>query len=64
MKILLLGATGKAVINKLNVSRKSDNPWAPLRSPKDMISKSASNAFKAMEKSGIKRFVALSTIGA
>ena len=53
-----------AVINTLNVSRKSDNPWAPLAAPKDMISKSASNAIKAMEGKGIKRFVALSTIGA
>ena len=53
-----------AVINTLNVSRKSDNPWAQLRAPKDMISKSAINAVKAMETEGIKRFVALSTIGA
>lgn len=53
-----------AVINTLNVSRKSDNPWAPLAAPKDMISKSAANAIKAMEKIGIKRFIALSTIGA
>lgn len=53
-----------AVINTLNVSRKSDNPWAPLRSPKDLISKSASNAIEAMEKQDIKRFVAMSTIGA
>jgi len=54
----------EAVINTLNVSRKSDNPWAPLAAPKDMISKSASNAIKAMGNAGIKRFVALSTIGA
>lgn len=54
----------EAVINTLNVSRKSDNPWARLAAPKDMISKSASNSIKAMEKFGIKRFVALSTIGA
>lgn len=54
----------EAVINTLNVSRKSDNPWAPLAAPKDMISKSALNAINAMEKVGIKRFVALSTIGA
>jgi putative NADH-flavin reductase len=53
-----------AVINTLNVSRKSENPWAPLAAPKDLISKSASNAINAMEKFGIKRFVALSTIGA
>jgi uncharacterized protein YbjT (DUF2867 family) len=53
-----------AVINTLNVSRKSDNPWASLAAPRDMISKSASNAIKAMEKAGVKRFVALSTLGA
>ena len=53
-----------AVINTLNVSRKSDNPWAPLASPKDLISKSASNTIKAMGVTGINRFVALSTIGA
>ena len=53
-----------AVINTLNVSRKSDNPWAALAAPKDLISKSSYNAIKAMGKTGIKRFVALSTIGA
>jgi uncharacterized protein YbjT (DUF2867 family) len=53
-----------AVINTLNVSRKSDNPWASLRAPTDMISLSASNAIKAMQKAGVKRYVALSTLGA
>jgi putative NADH-flavin reductase len=53
-----------AVINTLNISRKSDYPWASLAAPEDLISKSASNALKAMEKIGIKRFIALSTIGA
>ena len=53
-----------AVINTLNVSRKSDNPWASLTAPKDLISRSASNVIKAMEKAGIDRFIALSTIGA
>ncbi|MCB2219014.1 MAG: NAD(P)H-binding protein [Bacteroidetes bacterium] len=53
-----------AVITTLNVSRKSENPWAPLNAPKDLISKSASNALAAMEKEGIKRFVALGAIGA
>jgi len=54
----------EAVINTLNVSRKSDNPWAGLVSPKNLISKSATNAVSAMKKEGIKRFIALSTIGA
>jgi putative NADH-flavin reductase len=54
----------EAVINTLNVSRKSDNPWAGLVSPKNLISKSATNAVTAMKEEGIKRFIALSTIGA
>jgi putative NADH-flavin reductase len=53
-----------AVINTLNVSRTSDNPWARLAAPGDLISRSAANTLQAMEKTGIKRFVALSTIGA
>jgi putative NADH-flavin reductase len=53
-----------AVISTLNISRKSDNPWAALVSPKDLISKSASNAVLAMNAAGIKRFIALSAIGA
>ena len=53
-----------AVISTLNVSRKSDNPWAALASPKDMMSVSVSNAIKAMERSGIKRIVTLGAMGA
>jgi putative NADH-flavin reductase len=54
----------EAVINTLNISRKSDNPWAGLVSPKDLISKSATNVVSAMKQAGTKRFIALSTIGA
>ena len=53
-----------AVINTLNVSRRSDNPWSALAAPADLISASAMNCIKAMGKKGIKRFVALSTLGA
>lgn len=53
-----------AAINTLNVSRKTDNPWSALRSPKDLISHSAANVLRSMEKTGINRFIALSTIGA
>jgi len=53
-----------AVIATLNVSRQSDSPWAKLRAPTDLISKSAENAIKAMEKEGINRIVALGAIGA
>ena len=52
-----------AVICTLNISRVSDNPWAKLRSPEDLISKSISNALAAMKKSGVKRVITLSVIG-
>jgi uncharacterized protein YbjT (DUF2867 family) len=54
----------EAVINTLNVSRETDNPWAKLAAPEDLISRSATNAVSAMEKAGVKRFIALSTMGA
>lgn len=53
-----------AVVCTLNVSRTSDSPWAPLRSPKDLISRSVGNALAAMERHGVRRIVTLSTIGA
>jgi uncharacterized protein YbjT (DUF2867 family) len=53
-----------AVVNVLNVSRTSDNPWAALRAPTDVISRSCANALKAMEEAGIRRYVTLSTVGA
>jgi uncharacterized protein YbjT (DUF2867 family) len=53
-----------AVVNVLNVSRVSDNPWAKLAAPGDMISRSCANALKAMAEVGVKRYVALSTVGA
>jgi uncharacterized protein YbjT (DUF2867 family) len=53
-----------AVVNVLNVSRASDNPWARLAAPPDMISKACANALEAMEKTGVKRYVTLSTVGA
>ncbi|MBW2527370.1 MAG: NAD(P)H-binding protein [Deltaproteobacteria bacterium] len=53
-----------AVVNTLNVSRASDNPWAPLRAPKDLISTAAQNALAVMDRHDVRRFVALSTYGA
>ena len=52
------------VISTLNVSRVSDNPWAKLRSPKDMISKSIQNALDAMKKNGVKRIIVMGVLGA
>lgn len=53
-----------AVISTLNVSRTSDSPWAKLRSPKDLISRSVQNAIEGMQKNNVKRIIVLSTLGA
>jgi hypothetical protein len=53
-----------AVINVLNVSRTSDNPWASLAAPADLISTACANALRAMERSGTTCYLALGTIGA
>ena len=45
------------VISTLNVSRESDSPWAKLRSPKDMISRSIQNALEEMQENGAKRII-------
>jgi uncharacterized protein YbjT (DUF2867 family) len=54
----------EAVITTLNVSRNSDFPWAALRAPTDLISKSAANAVEAMKEHGVRRIVALGALGA
>jgi putative NADH-flavin reductase len=53
-----------AVISTLNVSRTSDSPWAKLRSPKDLISRSVQNAVEGMKENDVKRIIVLSTLGA
>lgn len=53
-----------AVICTLNVSRTSDNPWAKLRAPKDLISRSVAHALKAMGQKNVKRIITLSVLGA
>jgi putative NADH-flavin reductase len=52
------------VISTLNVSRTSDSPWAKLRAPKDLISRSVKNAVEAMKENNVKRIIVLSTLGA
>lgn len=52
-----------AVICTLNISRVSDNPWAKLRAPQDLISKSVQNALNTMPNAGAKRFITLSVLG-
>jgi len=52
------------VISTLNVSRKSDSPWAKLRSPKDMISRSIQNAIETMPEKSTKRIIVMGVLGA
>ena len=52
-----------AVISTLNISRKSDNPWAKLRTPKDLMSKSITNVLKGMGENRISRIVVMTAMG-
>lgn len=52
-----------AVVSTLNISRTSDNPWAKLRAPKDLMSISITNVLKAMIENGIKRIVIMTAMG-
>jgi uncharacterized protein YbjT (DUF2867 family) len=54
----------QAVICTLNISRTTDSPWARLRAPKDLISRSIQNALQAMAVNGSKRIISLSALGA
>ena len=52
------------VISTLNVSRVTDNPWAKLRAPKDMISRSIQNALDAIKENNSKRIIVMGVLGA
>ncbi len=52
-----------AVISVLNVSRSSDFPWAPLRSPKDFLSSTMRQLIEACHRQGIHRLVVCSAWG-
>lgn len=47
----------EAVINTLNISRKSDFPWAKLRTPKRFLSEVATNLITLLPQNGIERIV-------
>ncbi len=52
-----------ACISCLNISRKSDFPWSPLRTPEDFLSVTMSNLIKICKKEEIKRLVFTSAWG-
>lgn len=52
-----------AVISCLNISRKSDFPWSPLRTPEDFISLSIKNTLNCCKDLDIDRLVTVSAWG-
>jgi uncharacterized protein YbjT (DUF2867 family) len=52
------------VLSVLNVARKSDFPWAPLRSPEDLMSRSMEQVLGLSGSGGIKKIVVCSAWGA
>mgnify|MGYP000939476663 CR=1 FL=1 len=53
----------EAIVSALNVSRTSDWPWAPLRSPADLLSKCAGYLQELATARGIQRLVVMSAWG-
>lgn len=53
----------EAVLSALNISRTSDFPYAPLRTPKDFLSKTAENIIALMPKTGIKHAIIVTAQG-
>jgi uncharacterized protein YbjT (DUF2867 family) len=47
----------EAILSTLNISRTSDFPWAPLRTPKDFLSASMKNIIEAALQLNIKRII-------
>ncbi|QCX01667.1 SDR family oxidoreductase [Aggregatimonas sangjinii] len=52
-----------AIVSALNISRTSDFPFAPLRTPKEFLSKTMANVISVANKNGIKRIVSCSAWG-
>lgn len=53
----------QSVISCLNISRKSDFPWAPLRTPEDFLSMTMRSVIKVCQEKGVKRLVFTSAWG-
>lgn len=53
----------QAVISCLNISRKSDFPWSPLRTPKDYLSMTMRCLIKVCQENNVKRLVFTSAWG-
>jgi putative NADH-flavin reductase len=53
----------EAILSTLNISRKNDFPWSPLRTPKDFLSSTMKNIISCAEKNNIKRIIVTTAWG-
>lgn len=53
----------EAILSTLNISRKSDFPWAALRTPKDFLSATMKNIIELADQLKIKRLITVSAWG-
>lgn len=53
----------EAVISCLNISRKSDFPWSPLRTPKNFLSLTMKSLINTCKEHGVKRLIFTSAWG-
>lgn len=53
----------EAVLSCLNISRTSDFPWAPLRTPEDFLSRMMEALVAAMDRQGVQRVIITSAWG-
>ncbi|MGZ3750652.1 MAG: NAD(P)-dependent oxidoreductase [Mucilaginibacter sp.] len=53
----------EAVLSTLNISRKSDFPWAKLRTAKDFLSHSMKNVIEAAKERHVKRIIVVTAWG-
>lgn len=59
----LAAAKCTAIINVLNISRSTDFPWAPLRSPKTLVSETLKSCLQVATVLGIERIIICSAWG-
>jgi len=52
-----------AIVNTLNISRTSDFPWSPLRTPEDFLSQSIESVIKTARELGLQRAVVVTAFG-
>jgi putative NADH-flavin reductase len=55
--------TCDVILSALNISRTSDFPFAPLRTPKDFLSKTAENIIELMPKTNVKHAIIVTAQG-